>query len=433
MGNVVAFGRVKHGDAASNASPKPGDSDFDPTLLQSDGMMSRVIEWFVRHPFGVMAFLRRFFPILTVGNWAVITRYDDVAEALQNDKQVAVPFGSKIEKLNDGPNFVLGMADSPAYRDLHKETMKAFPVSDNAEVIAPLAYREASKLVEEANGRIDGVGGLLTMVPTRICEDYYGLRVADKAGFARWTIAMSSYMFGNPTDDPKLEEAALAAGSLVRPIVDEAIARAKTDPAAETVAARLVARQNAAPDLMPDEIIRAILIGMVTGFVPTNTMASGHMLDLLLEKPEWMAQARKAAREGDDDLLKRVLFEAMRFWPLNPGPFREASEDVIIARGTNRAKTIKKGTKILVSTQSAMFDPRRIEEPTKFNPNRKQTDYMLMGVGLHWCIGAPLAYAQVTQTFKPLLERNNIRRAPGKDGKMTTFGPFPESLWVLYD
>lgn len=184
---------------------------------------------------------------------------------------------------------------------------------------------------------------------------------------------------------------------------------------------------------MPDSIIRAILIGMVTGFVPTNTMASGHMLDLLLGKSDWMRQAREAARAGDDDLLKRCLFEAMRFWPLNPGPFRVASEDVVIAAGTRREKMIKKGTKMLVSTQSAMHDPRRVDNPEIFDPSRDQTDYMLMGFGLHWCIGAPLAYAQITQTFKALLERDNVRRAPGTDGKMTTFGPFPESLWVEYD
>ncbi|MCK0100101.1 cytochrome P450 [Qipengyuania sp. S6317L1] len=429
MGNVATFGRMKK----SREKASSGDERFDPTLLQSDGFVSRVIGRIVRNPYPYMAFLRRYWPIPTIGNWAFITRYDDVAEALQNDKQVAVPFGPKIEALNGGPNFVLGMADGPEYQGLKKETMSAFKRTDNEEIVAPFAYQEAKRLLEKGDGKIDAVSGLLTLVPTRICEEYYGLRVEDKASFGRWTIAMSTYMFGNPTDDPNLEEAAFGAAQFVRPIVDEAIDRAQASPGGDTITARLVERQRQNPEGMPDTIIRAILIGMVTGFVPTNTMASGHMLDLLLEKPDWMRQAREAARAGDDDLLQRILFEAMRFWPLNPGPFRVAAEDVVIAAGTSREKRIKKGTNILVSTQSAMHDPRRVENPTKFDPNRKQTDYMLMGFGLHWCIGAPLAYAQVTQTFKALLERDNVRRAPGKDGKLTTFGPFPESLWVEYD
>jgi cytochrome P450 len=431
MSDGVALGLGNR--AQTKAVTRADSSAFDPTLLQSKGITGKIIAWVVRHPFVFMAFLRRFWPIATFKGWAIITRYDDVAEALQNDRGIAVPFGSKIETLNGGPNFLLGMADGPAYQNLHQLTVGVFPREDNAAIIGPMAYREASDLLEQGHGTIDGVSGLLTLVPIRICEKYYGLSVPNTADFARWTIAMSSYMFGNPTDDPNLAKAALAAGALVRPIVDDAIARAKADPTADTIAARLVRKQSEGPDQLPDDIIRAILIGMVAGFVPTNTMASGHMLDLLLDKPEWMAMAQNAARDGDDERLKRCLFEAMRFWPLNPGPFRVAAADVTLAAGTRRAKVIKQGTKLLVSTQSAMFDPRRVTHPGRFDPNRQQTDYMLMGFGLHWCIGAPLAYAQITQTFKPLLLRGNVRRAPGAAGRLKQFGPFPESLTVLYD
>jgi cytochrome P450 len=431
MGNVAAFGRLAQ--AANKQTAATGADDFDPTLLQSNGIAARIVEWVVRHPFALMAFARLFWPIPTFKGWAIVTRYDDVAEALQNDKAIAVPFGDQIKTLNGGPNFVLGMADGPEYQTLHKATVAVFPREDNAAIIGPMAYHEASNLLELAEGRIDGVRGLLTLVPTRICEKYYGLTIPDEANFARWTIAMSSYMFGNPNNDPNLEKAAIAAGALVGPIMDDAITKAKMAPTADTIAARLVRQQAENAAAMPDETIRAILIGMVTGFVPTNTMASGHMLDLLLDRPDWMAQAKQAALRDDDGLLQRCLFEAMRFWPLNPGPFRVAAEDVTLAAGTRRAKTIKKGTKMLVSTQSAMFDPRRVEHPNRFDPDRKPVDYMLMGFGLHWCIGAPLAYAQITQTFKPLLKRHNLRRAPGKAGKMTRFGPFPESLMVLYD
>ncbi|MEP1420621.1 MAG: cytochrome P450 [Erythrobacter sp.] len=433
MGNVASFRRLKKQGTQPPKSFDEIDNGFDPTLLQSDGFISRIVERIIRNPYKLLAFLRRYVPILTIGNWAVITRYDDVAEALQNDKAVAVDFGARIKALNGGPNFVLGMSDGPAYRGLHAETVKVFPLKENEEIVAPLSYKEAGRLLDEGQGKIDGLRGLQTLVPIRICEEYYGLKVDDKDGFGRWTIAMSCYMFGNPTDDPDLEEAALAAAALVRPIVDDAIARVQAGASGDTITARLVARQKEDPEAMPDSIIRAILIGMVCGFVPTNTMASGHILDLLLSNRDWMLQAREAARSGNDDLLKRCLFEAMRFWPLNPGPFRVAGEDVVIAAGTRREKTIKKGTQMLLSTQSAMHDPRRVKNPDIFDPSRGQTDYMLMGLGLHWCIGAPLAYAQITQTFKALLERENVRRAPGKDGKMTKFGPFPESLWVLYD
>ena len=57
-----------------------------------------------------------------------------------------------------------------------------------------------------------------------------------------------------------------------------------------------------------------------------------------------------------------------------------------------------------------MFDERGVVEPKKFDPDRRSHESMVFGYGLHWCIGAFLARAQITQTFKPLLKRG-IRRA----------------------
>ena len=80
-----------------------------------------------------------------------------------------------------------------------------------------------------------------------------------------------------------------------------------------------------------------------------------------------------------------------------------------------------------------MFDPRRIDHPKKFDPGRPSRNNLTFGSGLHWCIGAPLAEAQITQTLKPLLTRRNLRRAPGKAGKLTKDGPFPAHLTVTFD
>lgn len=433
MNDVATLKRGEQQAASTNGVPDHTGELFDPAVMKSKGLVSRITARIIRNPYPFMAFLRRYWPIAKIGNWAIITRYDDVAEALQNDKAVAVPFGPKMKAMAAGPNFVLGMADSDAYQRMHREIVQVFPRKDNDAIIAPFSYEEAKKQLSKGDGKIDAVSQVLAMVPTRICEEYYGLKIADKANFVRWTITMSSYMFGDPSNNPELEKAAMEAAAMVRPIVDEAIDRAQAGPAGDTVIARLVQRQKEDPEAMPDNIIRGIMLGMITGFVPTNTMASGHMLELLLSNRDWMRQAQHAARAGDDDLLQGCLFEAMRFWPINPGPFRVAGEDFVIAAGTRREKLIKKGTNMVVSTQSAMHDPRRVDNPRAFDPSRKRNDAMLMGFGLHWCIGAPLAYAQITQTFKALLEYDIVHRAPGEKGKLTRFGPFPESLWVEYE
>ena len=410
----------------------PPAQPFDPRDLQSKGLIARLVAGLLDNPGWLFAILRRVRPIVRIGGWAFITRYDDVAEVLRNDRVFPVPFGPKVEKLNGGPNFLLGMGDGVDYRRLRAQVADLFPQEENASVVARVSGKVAEAVVAGAAGRLDAVQDLITYVPIRVCEDYYGVEVPDKTAFGQWTIAMSTYMFGDPADSKVLERAALAAGEEVRRVVDGAISRAKAGGApVGTIAERLAGLQAADPTVT-DDVARSILIGMITGFVPTNTMAAGHMLEMLLRRQDFLSAVQAAARANNDDLLTRSLFETFRFKPLNPGPFRVCAEDYVVAAGTPRAARVRAGTRLLAGTQSAMFDPRRVNRPKAFDPARAPSDFMLFGFGLHWCIGARLAEAQITQTLKPLLRRPDLRRAAGSAGKLRRLGPFPAHLHVQF-
>jgi cytochrome P450 len=412
--------------------------------LQPTGWSKRV-QWIFDKPHWIFWLLREFWPIPQGWGWALVTRYDDVAEVLENDVVFQVPFEDKIRKLNDhpgaGPNFLLGMQRGKDYWECQHQVMQAFKHDDVANIVAPLAAEFSNRIIADAgkiNDRtieLDAVEGLITRVPILICRDYYGLEIRqqEETDFGHWLIAMSLYTFGNPSDDPRYERAAIAAGMRVRAIVDRSIQRARAHSRVpRTVLDRLLAMQRGEPTLT-DKVIGAYLIGMITGFVPTNTMAAGHMLVMLFRRPKFMDAAKEAAFAGDDKRLGRCLFEAMRFMPLNFGPFRICTADYTVAAGTSRQTTIKKGTKLIAATESAMFDSRRVVRPRSFNPDRPRTDYMLFGHGLHWCVGAYIAEAQITQAFKALLVQKRLRPADGRNGKLKTLGPFPWHLSVKYD
>jgi cytochrome P450 len=416
----------------------PG-SDFDPKDLQSaPGLKTSFTSWLLSNLPVVLRLMRRFWPIAPIpfAGLTFVTRYDDVQEVLANDKAFPVPFGDKVKELNDGPNFVLGMESGPDYWLYQRQVMRAFRREDIADIVTPMAESYSREIVEGSNGRLDAIEGLITLVPTRISEDYYGivLRPEQRVPFSQWTFAMSMYMFADPFNDPKLKPPALAGGRAVRAVVDASIAAARSASlGGDTVARRLLAMQANDADGPSDEIIRTYLVGMIAGFVPTNTMAAGNIIDVLLQRPAFLATAREAARDGDDERLRRCLFEASRFKPINPGPFRVCGADATVALGTSRAKRFKTGDILLVSTQSAMFDERRVADPWAFDPDRPPTDYMLFGHGLHWCLGAFIAQAQITQTLKQLLLRKNLRRAAGPSGKLQHLGSFPQHLMVEFD
>jgi len=385
----------------------------------------------------LFSLVRRFFPIFTLPftKMVMVTRYDDVKEVLGNDAVFPVPWGEKVKTLDGGPNFILGLQDGAEYRRYQKQVMRVFIRDDISKIVAPLSARLSAEIIARSGGRLDAIEHLVTRVPTLICKHYYGVPIApeEEVDFGHWTIAMSTFMFADPNNDPKLRRVGLAGGDRVRPIVERAIAEAKRNPKSDTVVGRMISLQRSGQGEFTDETIRTILIGMISGFVPTNTMGAGNALELLFQRSDFMTPTRAAALSGDDDRLTRCIVEAMRFHPLNPGPFRVCAKDYTIAEGTSRAKKVRAGTPILPGSFSAMFDDRRIQNPFKFDPDRPATDSLVFGSGLHWCVGFFIATTQITQTFKALLVQKRLRLAKGKDGQMQRLGVFPEHMIVEFD
>jgi cytochrome P450 len=408
---------------------------------------SKLVERILQNPFWIFAILRFVAPVFRIPiiNWTVVTRFDHAKEVLAKDQVFGVPWLGYMEAIN--AIAILGIDNHEDHAKAQKQLMWAFKLEDLPR-LRTMTEDLASELIEQHRGRqLDAVQDLLTLVATRICRNYYGLPIspAEEKEFGQWSIAISMFLFGNPADNPTYRRLAIAGIARMRVIVDAAIANGKAGNAnPDTIVARLVRMQVADPLALPDHLIQTHLIGMVSGFVPTDTMAAGHILDALVgtgvfsawTRRKFQRPTRRAIHLSDDDLLTRCLLETSRFWPINFGPFRTTSEDYTIA-GAGwfglGSKTIPSGAKLLVSTEAAMFDGRSVRRPYHFDPDRPSSQYMLFGSGMHVCVGLLIAKIHITHTFKILLRQKNLRRAKGKAGKLTTFGPFPAGLSVEYD
>ena len=384
-------------------------------------------------PQRLLAPLRLLWPIPRAFGWAAVLRYDDVLEVLQRHDAFRVPFASEISRLNDGDEpgtpFLLGIDDERAHRRQLEDIMWAFPLSDIAETVVPRSFASARARIEVAPpGPFDAIPDLITAVPLDICRDYYGVHLeeSERQTFAYAALELSAHLFGPPPIEPTAAGRESDAGAYVRAIVDRAIDRELPAPSGSaTIVARLARRYGG-----DKRAIRAILIGMIVGFVPTNTMAGGHILEMLLSKRSMREAARTAADAGDDDRLRHCLFEALRYMPINLGPFRICSRDYTVAADTRRAATLRKDTKVLAMTSSAMFDSRHVLRPFRYDPSRPASNHVHFGFGLHWCAGAMIARAQITQTFKALLRLRAVERAPGRRGKLALWGLFPDHLYI---
>jgi cytochrome P450 len=420
---------------------------FDDKKLEAFSLLAAVVSWLssyavFRWYLPVMRFITPVVCVPFVGR--VVIRYDQVREVLSKDNDFPVPWGEKMVQVTGGPNaggknFVLGMPRDDEYRLSYEQLAEAFPLADVAKHVSPLSRDAAERILAFERGveqlTFDAVEKLVTAVPTELCESYYGIQIPDKVAFARWTLPVSSYLFGPPFGTPANAPPAdaklmNAAAACLRKTIRDSIQRAKRVGAAKPgiVLPRLLEMQSRDRRLS-DDVIHAQLFGMVLGFIPTNVLAGGNILETLLLRPEFRVRARAAALAGDDDLLWRCLREALRFRNINLGPWRTCRNGYTIPVGRFREVRIPPDARVLASTQAAMFDPRRIERPHAFDPDRRDEDYLVFSVGQHWCLGAYIAIAQITQTLKPLL-KGALERAEGRRGRMKRYNVFPLHLHV---
>jgi cytochrome P450 len=153
----------------------------------------------------------------------------------------------------------------------------------------------------------------------------------------------------------------------------------------------------------------------------------GCSVALLAEHPDqWKLLAEQP------DLAPRAVEETMRYFGAVRGTARFASEDIVY-----RDVLFPKGTFIGTSLATANFDPAVFSDPERFDITREPTKQpqLTFGSGIHYCLGAALARAELQEAL-PLL----ARRMPGLalDGQPTwkpnAVGIFgPDHLPVTFD
>lgn len=420
----------------TNLDRMEADCRFDIAAIETDAaaMLASLKKHALDNPEPVFAVLRRIKPVLVAKNFALVTLFHDVQDVLTRDDVFAVTYGPKMRVVTDGPDFFLGMPNSPDYERDIAHMRCVIRRSDLPGIVAPFVARTAESIVDAADGRLEVVSQLTLPVPTRLVGTYFGCTPRSEKDAAAWASTIFQYLFTDLDNDPAVDAAARSASANTREWLDELIAAAKASPTQEdTVLNRSFALQNTGLLCMDDISLRNNLLGLMTGAIPTTSKCCTQALDELLKRPEVLDAAQQAALADDDATLSQYIFEALRFHPNNPGVFRVAAEDYVVGKGTAHATLIPAGTSVLAATQSAMFDETVVENSAEFQINRPAYVYMHWGVGLHTCFGQYINQVQIPGILKPLLRRKNLRRAEGADGALVYTGPFPSSLSVAFD
>jgi Dyp-type peroxidase family len=429
--------KFKYFDGVRKAQAEQGRLEdmprFDLARLRSaGGIKDRISGLFLDDPRWWLKFLRRWWPIARIGGFAIVTRDADVREVLEREGEFTTPYGPEMTEMAGGANFVLGMQDGPDYRKLKKQLLLAFPPAEVEARVRPIAERHARDIMNRASPGFDAIGGLFKVVPVRICREYFGMIVDDENEFSDWSVALSSIFFSDPTASRTTRELAIVAADRLTRAVDRSIAAVRSGAGQpDTPLARMVAMMSQGNLTLKE--LHSVMLGMISGFAPTNLLAGGNCLEVILSNHEALDAVKRAIGADDTAALDRAVQEAMRFKPIWVGPWRYASSDLRIAAGTSREKLIPQGTTVMPATLSAMFDPDAVERPDEFDPDRPRKTYMVYGHGIHVCIGAEVARVQIGECLRAIFARKGVRRMPGRAGRTVRLGAFPEHLRIDFE
>lgn len=406
----------------------------------ADRIMAGIGGWLMGHMELIFRIARNTVPILVVNfkgkRFALITRFDDVAEVLTHPNVFDVIYAPKLNLLMDGGNIFLGMRDTPdATRDRSSMRLAA-PRGEALTRIRPEveAMAEAAMAKAAPAGRVDLAMELTQDLTTRFFGGYFGTPADDITAFSDDARLLFQFMFADMSNDPVLEAKVRPVAAAMRARVEKCIADRKGDRGKhDDVLERCLELQDIGTPGMDDDGIRNNMIGFIVGGLPQPPMIIPQLFDVLLDRPTELAGAQAAALADDDDLVSRYVFEALRYYPLTPGLFRDCSADYEIAGGTMRSRIIPAGTRVMAATRSAMFDGRRVPTPKKFRLDRPDFTYMNFGWGLHQCFGLYINQQMTPAICKAVLKRPGLRRAAGPEGKLRLEGIFAMNLTVEFD
>ncbi len=434
---------IKSAQAQDHYLPDEAFPEFDFERLAPKGAIAQLGSDLVRKSIPLLlAFGRRFWPVMQLGGIYWITRKDDVRNALDHPDFLEVPYGPEMAELShstDGKaaTFVLGLEGPDQARQ--NAIIRKIVLRDDLDLAKQQSRAFSNALLEGAAGRIDVITDFIFRVPTEICRRYFGLEFPNPNRFAEWSVAVSAQLFADPTGDPIKRQLARSGALRLSRIIDVAIDKATTEISdiaapgerpfsALTLVERLVWLKTREPDLgLSREEIRAVILGLVVGFVPTNGLGSANMLEEVLSRSSTSEAARKAARAEDDGArMQALLWEAGRRNPaLAPGQWRYARQATVVGQGKWYKTTIPKGATVMVSTMSALAD-----RPS--NPRKPEDFELIFGHGVHKCLGQHLAMTIITEMFVALFARDKLTPAQDGTGALRRVGYFPRQMDMVF-
>jgi cytochrome P450 len=345
-----------------------------------------------------------------------VAAYDDVVAILRDRRfHSAIGMISAMQGVDDPmgerrQNSILAM-EGEGHARLRRLAAPAF-TPKASDRLRPFMRDVVNGLVDPfvATGRCELVEDVCEPYPIPIICELLGAPKEDWKLFSAWATDIFRIFNGDIENDrEKIVAASEELDDYVRAMIAERRKELRDDLLSDMIAA-----EEQGDRMSTDELVMMTEAVLMAGTDTTRNQLACSVAMLAQHPEQWKLL-------GDDpSLASRAVEESMRYLGAVRGTARIASEDI-----EYRDVLFPQGTLVMTSLAGANFDGSRFEDPQRFDITREASGavQMTFGSGIHFCLGANLARAELQEALPLLATRLRDLELDGPiEWKPDTFG-----------
>lgn len=330
--------------------------------------------------------------------WWVLSRFDDVAEALRDWQTFSSSEGPAPENRdNNGRKYSVISMDPPLHDRVRGVlnrlfTPKAIDAMDGA--LRAVVHGHLDGL--QPGTTIEAMEAFAFTIPTDVIGDLLGVPAADRQQLRVWWEAFLTREEGVVEMPPKAIDAARQISEYVGGLIEQR----KQQPGEDLISVVLQATlQDPDPEvgersLTPHEVLMFCNLLSAAGSETTQKLISNSLVALDEHRDQWDRIL------ADPSLIPAAVDEALRYDTPSHWVARTLTRDVDM-HGTHMGA----GEWVLLLLGSANRDERRYEDPDRFVIGRPDGTDVYFGWGRHICLGQWLARREAAMVLEEIAKR----------------------------
>jgi len=363
---------------------------------------------FYSNPYPAYEYLRSHDPVHWSAQWGgwLLTRYRDVSAVLRDAEHFS-NVGRMSKFLNQLPEDV--RKELKPFEDHFQRGLINSDPPDHTRIRGLLSKAFTPRLIESQRSRVqslvddllDSVAGKGSMdviadfafqLPTAVIGDMLGIPLRDRAQFKKWADDINAFV---GTGSAVSQSAGQAQKSLLelREYFRGLIALRRSYPQADLITALAGAEDQGT--LFNDGELLSVCVTLLLAGYETTMSFIGNATLALLNNPTQMERLIQ-----EPSLFPNAIEELLRFDGPIHRQWRVATTDIEV-----EGKQIAKGQLVGAMLGAANRDPEQFPDPGRLEISRPNVRHLAFGVGIHFCLGAPLARVEGEIALRTLVLR----------------------------